>query len=147
MFPPIPLGVGGANQIGGKFSFPGTYDVRESTLRAVFVDIASDLGDQGFRWIFVYHAHGAPTHRRALDEAADYFRATYRGHMVNLWEIGAANAQKRERVSALYDVGKGAYFEFIFYRRVKKFFVMRTRSPDLLAIAMNCGFSIVLFLF
>ncbi len=87
MFPPIPLGSSGANGIGGKLRFPGTYDVLESTLRAVFVDIASDLGDQGFRWVFVFHLHGAPQHRRALDQAADYFRATYGGHMVNLWEI------------------------------------------------------------
>lgn len=87
MFPSIPLGSSGANGIGGKLRFPGTYDVRESTLRAVFVDIASDLGDQGFRWIFVLHLHGAPQHRRALDQAGDYFRATYGGHMVNLWEI------------------------------------------------------------
>jgi len=99
MFPPIPLGSSGANNIGGKLRFPGTYDVRESTLRAVFVDLASDLGDQGFRWIFVFHLHGGPTHRRALDEAADYFRTTYRGHMVNLWEI--SSPESNERLSAL----------------------------------------------
>jgi len=87
MFPSIPLGSSGANGIGGKLRFPGTYDVRESTLRAVFIDIASDLGDQGFRWIFVLHLHGAPQHRRALDQAANYFRASNGGHMVNLWEI------------------------------------------------------------
>ena len=87
MFPPIPLGSSGANGISGKLHFPGTYDVRESTLRAVFVDIASDLGEQGFRWVFILHLHGAPQHRRALDQAENYFRATYGGHMVNLWEI------------------------------------------------------------
>lgn len=45
MFPTIPLGVGGANELGGHFSFPGTYVVRSATLRAVFVDLASDLGE------------------------------------------------------------------------------------------------------
>lgn len=98
MFPPIPLGSSGANDIGGKLRFPGTYDVREPTLRAVFVDLASDLGDQGFRWIFVLHNHGGPTHRLALDQVADFFRATYGGHMVNLWEIRPPTS---ERLSAL----------------------------------------------
>ena len=95
LFPPIPLGTSGANDIGGKLRFPGTYDVRESTLRAVFVDLASDLGDQGFRWIFLFHNHGAPTHRRALDEAANYFRAKYNGHMVNLWTISPPEESDR----------------------------------------------------
>jgi len=99
MFPPIPLGTSGANDIPGKLRFPGTYDARESTLRAIFVDLASDLGDQGFRWIFVFHGHGAPTHRRALDEAASYFRAKYKGHMVNLWEISPP--EEIERLQAL----------------------------------------------
>jgi len=70
----IPLGVSGANEIGGRYSFPGTYAVRSTTMRAVFVDLASELGDQGFRWLFVVHLHGAPMHSRALDEAGNYFR-------------------------------------------------------------------------
>jgi creatinine amidohydrolase/Fe(II)-dependent formamide hydrolase-like protein len=44
---PIPLGNSGANDIGGKFSFPGTYAVRFTTLRAVFLDLATELGEQG----------------------------------------------------------------------------------------------------
>src|SRR5688572_2641399 len=35
VLPTIPLGAGGANELGGHFSFPGTYAVRSSTLRAV----------------------------------------------------------------------------------------------------------------
>jgi len=67
VLPTIPLGVGGANELGGHFSFPGSYTVRSSTLRAVFVDLASELGEQGFRWIFVVHLHGAPAQHRALE--------------------------------------------------------------------------------
>lgn len=85
--PTIPLGAGGANQIGGHFSFPGTYAVRSTTLRAVFVDLGSELGEQGFKWIFVVHSHGAPGHNRALDEAGDYFRDTYGGRMVHLFGL------------------------------------------------------------
>jgi creatinine amidohydrolase len=84
MFPTIPLGVGGANEIGRKHVFPGTYAVRSTTLRAVFMDLATELGEQGFRWIFIVHTHGAPNHNRMLDQAGDYFRDTYGGHMVHL---------------------------------------------------------------
>jgi creatinine amidohydrolase len=84
VFPTIPLGNSGANDIGGKYSFPGTYAVRFSTLRAIFMDLATELGEQKFKWIFVIHGHGAPNHVRALDQAGDYFRETYGGRMVNL---------------------------------------------------------------
>lgn len=84
IFPTIPLGNSGANDIGGKYSFPGTYAVRFETLRAIFMDLAAELGEQKFKWIFVVHGHGAPNHVRALDQAGDSFRDTYGGRMVNL---------------------------------------------------------------
>lgn len=84
VFPPLPLGALGANEIGGKRSFPGSYTVRTATLRAVYMDLASQLGEQGFRWVFVVHNHGGPSHNRALDEAGDYFQETYGGRMVHL---------------------------------------------------------------
>lgn len=84
VFPIIPLGHAGGNEIGGKYVFPGTYSIRRSTLRAVFMDLATELGEQGFRRIFVMHAHGAPFHNLMLDQAGDYFRDTYGGSMVNL---------------------------------------------------------------
>ena len=36
VFPMIPLGVGAANEIGGKYTFDGSYTVRSATLRAVY---------------------------------------------------------------------------------------------------------------
>ena len=84
IFPTIPLGNSGANDIGRKYSFPGTYAVRFSTLRAIFMDLATELGEQRFKWIFIIHGHGAPNHNRALDQASEYFRETYGGQMVNL---------------------------------------------------------------
>lgn len=84
VFPIIPLGHAGGNEIGGKYVFPGTYSIRRTTLRAVFMDLATELGEQGFRRIFVMHGHGAPFHNRMLDQAGDYFRDTYGGSMVNL---------------------------------------------------------------
>ncbi len=87
VFPLIPLSSGGANEIGGKFSFSGTYAIRTSTLRAVFMDLATELGEQDFRWIFIVHAHGAPNHNLALDQAGDYFHDFYDGIMVNLFGL------------------------------------------------------------
>ncbi len=84
VFPMIPLGVGGANEIGKKYTFDGSYTVRSATLRAVFMDLATELGEGGFRKIFVVHFHLAPDQSRALDQAADYFNDTYGGQMVHL---------------------------------------------------------------
>jgi creatinine amidohydrolase len=84
VFPTIPLGSGGANEIGGRYVFPGTYTVRPATVRAVFMDLATELGEQGFRWIFVVHSHGSPAHHRAIDEAGDFFHDTWGGRMVHL---------------------------------------------------------------
>ncbi len=84
MFPLIPLGAGAANEIGGKYTFDGSYTVRSATLRAVFMDLATELGEGGFRKIFVVHFHLGPNQSRALDQAADYFTDTYGGQMVHL---------------------------------------------------------------
>jgi creatinine amidohydrolase len=87
VFPPIPLGSGGANEIGGKYSYPGTYAVRASTLRAIFMDLATELGSQGFKWVFIVHGHGSPHHNRALDDACAFFHDTYGGQMVHLFGL------------------------------------------------------------
>ena len=84
IFPVIPLGQGAANEIGDKHVFPGSYDIRSSTLRAVFMDLADDLGQQRFRRIFIVHLHGSPIHNEALDQAGDYFHDTYGGELVSL---------------------------------------------------------------
>lgn len=104
VFPVIPLGHGGANIIGRKYSFPGSYTLRMATLRALFMDLADELGEQGFRWVFVVHLHGAPEHNRALDQASEYFRETYGGHMIHLAGFmsvfGAFGAQLNEEEAA-----------------------------------------------
>lgn len=84
VFPTIPLGYGAANVIGEKYTFPGSYTVSKQTIRAVYMDLATELGEQGFRWIFINHGHGAPYNNLALDQAGEYFRDTYGGIMVHL---------------------------------------------------------------
>ena len=68
MFPTIPLGTEGVNETVGKYAYPGTYTVRPSTLRAVYMDLADDLGEQGFRWIFVLSVHGSLSHNNVLHD-------------------------------------------------------------------------------
>jgi pimeloyl-ACP methyl ester carboxylesterase/creatinine amidohydrolase/Fe(II)-dependent formamide hydrolase-like protein len=114
VFPQIPLGASGSNELGGHFVFPGTYAVRPATLRAVFMDLAAGLGEQGFRWIIVVNVHGAPLHNRALDQASDFFRDTYGGRMVHLWGLvpvlggwgralgGLSDAEKKEEGVSLH---------------------------------------------
>lgn len=87
IFPPVSVGSSGSNEIGRQYAFPGTYAVRPSTLRAAFADLASELGEQGFRWVLLVHVHGSPLHIGALDDAADFFHDTYGGTMVNLWGL------------------------------------------------------------
>jgi creatinine amidohydrolase/Fe(II)-dependent formamide hydrolase-like protein len=87
VLPQIPLGNDPANTIGGKTVFAGSYPVRMATLRAVYMDLASELGDQGFRWIFLVHNHGAPNNHKALNQASDYFHDIYGGVMVHLFGL------------------------------------------------------------
>jgi creatinine amidohydrolase/Fe(II)-dependent formamide hydrolase-like protein len=83
-FPQLPVGDGGANQVAKKHIFPGTYHLHFSTLRAVFMDIASELGEAGFRRVFVISGHGAIQHQLAIDQSGDFFNDTYGGTMVHL---------------------------------------------------------------
>jgi creatinine amidohydrolase/Fe(II)-dependent formamide hydrolase-like protein len=87
IFPTIPLGDGGANEIGFKYIFPGSYGVRVKTLRSVYMDLGTEFGEQGFKWVFVIQNHGSPMHNLALDQAGDYFHDTYGGQMINLFGL------------------------------------------------------------
>jgi len=87
VFPQIPLGNDPANTIGGRTVFPGSYPVRMATLRAIYMDLATELGDQGFRWIFLVHNHGSPNNHKALNQASDYFHDVYGGTMVHLFGL------------------------------------------------------------
>lgn len=86
-FPMIPLGVGSPEDFGGLAPFSGSYTIRAETLRAVYMDLASALGGDGFRTIFVFNSHGSPSHNWALLEAADYFNDQYDGTMVILTSL------------------------------------------------------------
>ena len=104
LLPSVPLGAGAANEIGRKYSFPGSATVMPQTLRAIFMDLGDQLGKQGFRWIFVVHGHGDPAHNRMLDDAGDYFHDTYGGVMLNvfgyLWAMESRDFRTPEQRAA-----------------------------------------------
>jgi len=87
VLPQIPLGSSGANEIGARYTFPGSVALRNETLRAVYMDLADQLGEAGFRWILIVHLHGAPLQNRMLDQASDYFRHSYDGRMLHLYGL------------------------------------------------------------
>jgi creatinine amidohydrolase/Fe(II)-dependent formamide hydrolase-like protein len=107
MFPVIPLGAGGANEIGGHHSYPGTFAIRPETLRAVFMDIAMELGEQDFRYVFIIHKHGAPDHNVALDQASQFFRDEYGGQMHNLSGFAAGLSWTPELLSKVAVMEEG----------------------------------------
>lgn len=86
VFPTIPLGHGGANVIGGKFVYPGSYTVRAATLRAIAMDLLTELAEQDFRRVIVISLHGSAEHNRALGHAGQYFRDEFGGRMLNLFD-------------------------------------------------------------
>ncbi len=89
--PTIPLGTFPASEIGGQYGFPGSYTVRTATLRAVFMDLATDLGEGGFKYVVLVNLHGGPTHNVALDDAAAFFGDMYGGRMIHV--TGLASVQ------------------------------------------------------
>lgn len=77
------------------------------------MDLATELGEQGFRWIFVLQNHGSPVHNLMIDQAGDYFHDTYGGQMVNLTGLEPPNpppppplSEEVQRVSGI-DVHAG----------------------------------------
>lgn len=84
MVPTIPLGSGAFDRRSGRTGFGGTLSVRAATVQAVFTDLGENLGQQGFRQIFVVNGHADANHDRALDLAGDLFGSSYRGFMVHL---------------------------------------------------------------
>jgi creatinine amidohydrolase/Fe(II)-dependent formamide hydrolase-like protein len=91
MMPPINYGHSGANQLGGLPIHPGTYAVRQSTVRSLVVDVGAQVAQNGFKWIFVLNGHGAPTHNIALNEACDFVSETFRVTMLHVTALFVAD--------------------------------------------------------
>ena len=77
MMPAVNYGHGGANLLGDRPIHPGTYAIRQSTLRSFVADLGAQIAQNGFKWIFVMNGHGAPTHNIAINEACDFVSESY----------------------------------------------------------------------
>jgi creatinine amidohydrolase/Fe(II)-dependent formamide hydrolase-like protein len=84
MMPPINYGHSGANQLGDLPVHPGTYAIRQSTIRSLVADVGAQVAQNGFKWIFVLNGHGAPTHAIAINEACDFVSATFGVKMLHV---------------------------------------------------------------
>jgi creatinine amidohydrolase len=103
MMPPINYGQGGANQLGDMLVHPGTYGIRQSTLRSLVADLGGQIAQNGFKWIFVMNGHGAPTHNIAINEACDFVSETFRVtmlHLTGLFRADAAIQSRGEKINA-----------------------------------------------
>ena len=87
--PNIEYGFGGANGFSGNLIDPGTYGIRQSTLRALVADLGDQIAQNHFKWILVLSHHGAPPHQEAINQACDFVTETDHVTMVNL--TGLAN--------------------------------------------------------
>lgn len=77
VFPIIPLGTDAMNEVPAIYPYPGSFVVRAYTFRAMFMDLASGIGEAGFRRVFVGNDHGSPTHNRMLAQVCAYFNDVY----------------------------------------------------------------------
>ncbi|MEO6391784.1 MAG: creatininase family protein [Pyrinomonadaceae bacterium] len=105
LMPAINYGEGGANEIGNIQVHPGTYGIRQSTLRSIVADVGGQLAQNKFKWIFVIHGHGAPTHNIAISEACDFVSETFKITMLNLQSMASADAAmaaKAQQIAAKY---------------------------------------------
>jgi creatinine amidohydrolase len=103
MMPPINYGHAGANVIGDVLVHPGTYGIRQSTLRSLVADVGGQLAQNGFKWIFVLNGHSAPPHSIAINEACDFISETFHVtmlHLSGLFKGDAAIKARGEKMKA-----------------------------------------------
>jgi creatinine amidohydrolase/Fe(II)-dependent formamide hydrolase-like protein len=84
LMPTVSYGSAGANYVGKMPVHPGTYGVRQSTLRALIADIGGQIAQNRFKWIFVMSGHSAPTHAIAVNEACDFVSEVFNVTLLNV---------------------------------------------------------------
>ena len=97
MMPPIHYGHSGANRLGDMPVHPGTYDIRQSTLRSLLADLGAQLAQNGFEWVFVLSGHGAPAHGIATNEACDFVSEQFGVKMLHVTGLFGADPQIQAR--------------------------------------------------
>jgi creatinine amidohydrolase len=103
--PAINYGHSGANQLGDMPIHPGTYGLRQSTLRSLVADVGAQIAQNGFKWVFVLNGHASPTHSIAINEACDFVSETFRVtmlHLTGLLRGDAAIQSSGAKINAKY---------------------------------------------
>ncbi len=97
IMPDINYGSAGVNHVGGMPVHPGTYGMRQSTLRSLVADIGGQLAQNGFRRIFVMNGHGAPPQAVAINDACDFVSETFTATMLNISSLFGADSAIQAR--------------------------------------------------
>ena len=84
LMPAVNYGSSGVNQVGDIAIHPGTYGIRQSTLRSLIADIGGQIAQNRFKWILVMTGHGAPTHHTAVNDACDFVSEVFKATMLNV---------------------------------------------------------------
>src|SRR5262245_6065928 len=92
LMPAVNYGSSGVNQVGNRAVHPGTYGVRQSTLRSLVADIGGQIAQNRFKWVFVLNGHGAPTHHAAVNEACDFVSDVFGSTMLNVSGLFTADS-------------------------------------------------------
>jgi creatinine amidohydrolase len=137
MMPPLNYGHGGANIIGDRLAHPGTYGIRQSTLRSVVADLGGQVAQNGFKWMFVLNGHATPTHSIAINEACDFVSETFGVtmlHVTGLFRADAAIQASGEKINAKYfSTAELASFGMDVHAGVGETSGMLAVRPDLVA--------------
>ena len=105
IMPPINYGHAGANLLGDMPIHPGTYGIRQSTLRSLVADVGAQIAQNGFKWVFVLNGHASPPHSIAINEACDFVSETFRVtmlHLTGLFRGDVAIQSSGEKINAKY---------------------------------------------
>lgn len=106
LFPVVPLGEGGANDLARQPEHIGTYAVRYNTLRDVAIDLGASVALKGFSRIFLLENHGTPLHNLAFTEAAAFVSERYGVRMVHITSFVKAEGYQSRVLMEKY-LGKG----------------------------------------
>jgi creatinine amidohydrolase len=135
LMPPLHYGEGGANEIAGKLVHPGTYGIRQTTLRSLVADLGAQVGQNGFKWIFVLTGHGPPHHNIAINDACDFVSESFDVSMLNVSSLFRADSTIQSLGAAItarhFSAAEIASFGLDVHAGVGETSAILARRPDL----------------
>lgn len=105
IMPTVHYGEGGANEMGGILVHPGTYGIRQSTLRSLVADLGAQVAQNGFKRIFVLTGHAPPHNSIAINDACDFVSESFGVsmlHISGLFRADSAIQSVGRRIAAMH---------------------------------------------